>query len=288
MEGLVLEVRLELVPVGDVLEHRDLVRRLAPFVADQRERQVDDDLLAGGAQVALLAAEVVELAEQQALVELPDRGGVVGMGQLAHRALLELLDGVAEHLREGRVDLEDAAVHVPEPDPDGGLVEHGPEPRLARVQGLLGLVAGREHGPADRLLLVEGAVAQRRRVGAGQRAREGPDRALGTAAEELGEPLGEEHQGALERGRTGEVRGDEAAADGPARLRARRARADRVDDLGGDLGEVVGELVGLHRDEARPLDLGGPLAREDHDGLDGRGRPGVDHGRSPSLRATSA
>jgi hypothetical protein len=202
---LVLEVLLEAVALADVLQHRHLVRGLAPLVAHQRERQVDDDLPAVGAVEPLLHAEVVELAPHHELVALPHRRGVVGVHLLDDRALGELLGGVAEHRAQRGVDVDDAALHVAQADPDRGLVEHRAESGLTRVQGLLGVVAGREHRATDGLLLVERAVAQGGRVAGGQRPREGVRGRVHPRSVQRGQSLAQQQHRALDRGGPREV-----------------------------------------------------------------------------------
>ena len=256
MGRLVREPLGQPVPVGDVLDDRGLEPRVAVRTPDQRHGQLGPDRRAVGAEEPLLRPERLAPALDQLAVVVPDRRGVVRVQELGHRALAELLQRVAEHVHQGRVDVEDVAGHVADADPDGGVGEHRPEPRLARVQRRPGPVPGVQRGQPDLLLLGQHDPEQRAGVAGGDRAgqRRQP-RVLGRA-----DHLPAEHRhGPVQRGRVGEVGPDQRLAD---LLAGAGDVGGRVVGRGGHgVGQPPGQLPELapaERDEAGALQCLGP------------------------------
>ncbi len=158
--GLVAQPLLEPVAVGDVLQHRDLVLGGAVVVADQRDRQVGPHHLAVLPVVRLVELEVLALAADQFLVDVPDAVGVLGVDEVADPAADHVLRAGPEQLLEGLVDGQDVAVGVADADADRGALEQRPKACLGRPERLLGLLAGDVGGGADGLLLAQGPLAQ--------------------------------------------------------------------------------------------------------------------------------
>lgn len=79
MQGLVAEPVLQLVAVGDVFHHRELVLRLAARPAHQGDRQVGPHRVAIAAEELLLRAEELPVAPGQLPVCLVGGLGVARM-----------------------------------------------------------------------------------------------------------------------------------------------------------------------------------------------------------------
>ena len=154
---------------GDVLDQRDDEHGHAVGVADGRGGEVGPHHVPLAVPVSLLHPRAVAFALGDVAVELPHLRSVVGVDEVAHREQAELLDRVAEHRGEGRVDVDDPAFHVDDPDPDAGVGEDGAEAGLARAQRTLHPGVGRDLRAAHRLLLVEDPGPQPRDVAVGDR-----------------------------------------------------------------------------------------------------------------------
>ncbi len=120
--------------LGDVLDLRDEVPRLAVHVADERRAEETPDGVAALVPVALL-----EMVRLRATVEcraraLDRRRDVVRMRQHLESLLEHLGFVVAHHVAERAVHLRDPSVSADEDDAGGRRVERGPEALLALAQ----------------------------------------------------------------------------------------------------------------------------------------------------------
>jgi hypothetical protein len=159
----------------------------------------------------------------------------------------QVLPGVAEHLAEPLVGLQDAPVDRPDADPDGGRGEHRGEPALAGPPGVLGLLPGGERGGDDLLLLVAGEVAQRVGVPGGDSGEDGTH------------PVGGQQSGQYPEAVLNRVDPDEVGLDQGRADLSRGRLVGRLGDQPPHLpAEEPDQLVVVHRDEAGVPDRGGP------------------------------
>ena len=126
---------LVVLAAGHVLEHRDLVERLAGRTARERHGDARPGDRAVLAQVALFEARARALRTAARLVGLL---AILGVRDVAHRAADQLVFVIAEHFAEARVDAQEDAVEADMRDARCGEVERLPEPPLALAQRALG------------------------------------------------------------------------------------------------------------------------------------------------------
>src|SRR4051812_3309979 len=134
-----VQARFGVLALGDVVEHRDLVERLAVRAARERDRQGHPYRLPVLAHVALLEARHVQLARAHPRALPVGEVAVLGMRDLLDRAADELAFGVAEDRAQAAVDAHEAPLQVDVRDAGGGELEGLAEARLALAQGVLGV-----------------------------------------------------------------------------------------------------------------------------------------------------
>ena len=132
--------RLDVLALGVVVEHRDLVQRFALGVAHQRDGEMDPDRRAVLAQIALLEPRRLQFARAHAGARGIGLVAVLGMREFLHRAPDQLLVGIAENRAQAAVDAQEASVHVHVSDARAGELEGQAEARLAFSQRLLRLL----------------------------------------------------------------------------------------------------------------------------------------------------
>ncbi len=275
MGGLEAQPLLQPVAVGDVLQHRHLVLRPLLLVPDQGHREVGPDHLAVVPVVRLVELEVVPLAGDQLAVGVPDAGGVLRVDQVVHPPAGQVLRPRAEQLQQRRVDLQDPALQVADPDADRGALEQCPEPRLGGVQRPLRALPGGVRRQPDALLLAQRLLAQRHRPagreGPGQGRAPGPVQGLPL---EQGDHPGQ-HPGVGVAG-VHQQRPDLLGRPGVERV----AVPGLPQQLGGPVHQPPDHGRGQHPPVALVQQRRPGLA-EGVGGLAGRGRGGA-HGRRPT------
>ncbi len=221
-DGLAVEVLLEHVPVGDVLEQQHLVVRFAAGVADQRCGQ-----LAPGVRAVRLGAADLQPATVggpgQIGQGVPEFRRPVLVDQFEHGPADQVVRRTLEDPAHRRVDLLDSAVQRHDRDAQRRGVEHHAGPRLAGPQRLLGGVPRVQHGLLDHFLLGQGLLAQPPGEPRGQVA-EHAEQAVGPQpGQESGQLGAEQPQRAGEHLGVGEVDLDELGAYLQRRTRQRGA-----------------------------------------------------------------
>ena len=243
-------------------------RGCAVRVADQRQHQVGPDLGAVLAVVRLLhRARGRARPASRSLTCSHTPGVVLGVDEFPDRACAtELLGGVAEHLAQRAVDLQDGAVDVADADADHRLGEHRREAGLAGPPRLLGRDPGGERRRADPLLLGPGPVLQRLR-----RTRRPRAPSTAASARGAGSPAAagascspSTVDGPLDRAGLGEVDRDQRGADPPAApsrsellgaVRRSQVRSEHFEEGRSARGSSSTKLVSATAPGPRPGDL---------------------------------
>src|SRR4051794_19061448 len=135
------------------MDERQLVAGPAISVAEQRHREVGPYGLAVGLEEELLQPEVLPFPADQLAVEPPDLLDVGRVHELLHVAAAELLDRMTQEPHQSRIDLQNSAVQVADPDPDRGPLEDRAEAFLTDVQRRPRLLPGRRGRSEDLLFL---------------------------------------------------------------------------------------------------------------------------------------
>jgi hypothetical protein len=125
--GLVAQLLLELLALGDVLDLADEVQRPLLLVGGERDREERPDHAAVRVQVALVHLVGRAATRQDVLHERQVRVEVVGVGDRLERDLQQLVLGVADELAQRLVDLEPLALEPYERHSDRCVVERGLE-----------------------------------------------------------------------------------------------------------------------------------------------------------------
>ena len=103
-----LQRRLGLLALGDVLEHRDGEARVPLRIADHRRGERDPDRLAVAAHDAALGAVVLDAAVGQLAPVALRLLALVLVDEVGDDAAAQLLELIAEHLDDGAVGVGDA------------------------------------------------------------------------------------------------------------------------------------------------------------------------------------
>jgi hypothetical protein len=118
----------------DVLDHRDVVQRLAAGPAAHRDRDADPGHRAVLAPVALLQPEGLQLARRQ-LLPLPVADvAVLGVGDVLDREREQFVARVAEQVAQPLIDVQEAAVEADVGDADRRQLDGALEALLALLQ----------------------------------------------------------------------------------------------------------------------------------------------------------
>ena len=147
-----LTARLALRDVLDVGHHVD---RLGVRVADQRHRNRHPDRGSVDVQVPHLELERVDVAGDEAVDRVDEVRTIIRVRQADHRRTEQLVLGSPEHLREGAVHAEEAAVGLGEAHADRRMLERVAESLLRGRNSssravALGHVARVDDEPGDR------------------------------------------------------------------------------------------------------------------------------------------
>jgi hypothetical protein len=266
VQRLVAQPLLQLVPVGDVLDHRDGVRGGAVGVAQQRDRHVGPDDLAVLAVVRLLHAEVVAVAADEVGVQVAVALQVGGVEEVGLPQPEQLVHRVAEQPGHRGVGLDDVPVEVTDADGHRGALEQRPEPRLTRPQLVLDLGVRGGDRAGQVFLLDQGAVTQRRGVAAGQ-----PGQQVGDALGPLlhaARPrrVAQHRERRREHPGVGQARLGERGTDAVGRPGVERVGVHRPHVPPGQLTEQGEQPVGTHRHEPDAADRLEPARGELRDG----------------------
>ena len=141
MVGHVPQLDLVALALGDVLHVGEDVAGLVALADGGRLEQHPHGLAVDAQELRLAGVARPEAGDhvaQGGAVGL----GVIGVGEVADAPADERRHRVAEHVGEGVVDLQEAALEVEQGHADRGVVEGGPE-------ALLGFVAGEGQGVLD-------------------------------------------------------------------------------------------------------------------------------------------
>ena len=120
--------------LGDVLDLRDEVPRLAVHVADERRAEEAPHGMAALVPIALLEVVRLRAAAERRARALDRRRDVVRMRQHLESLLEHLGFVVAHHVAERAVHLQDPSVSADEDDAGGRRVERRPKALLAVAQ----------------------------------------------------------------------------------------------------------------------------------------------------------
>ena len=157
---LLLPQRLEAAAGGDV-GHEGEHQQVAVVADEHAHELVDPRRRAVGPQVAVLDLEELVLTGEQAFERVEVLGAVVRVHEAGELHPGEVLLGPSDQACVRRVAAHDATFPVRDRHALGGVVEHGPEPRLGRGDGqrlvVVGPCPGRRHHRR------QGRAGQRRR-----------------------------------------------------------------------------------------------------------------------------
>jgi hypothetical protein len=177
--GLELELASQVAQRGDVVDQRQLIAGPAVLVAEQRHRQVGPDRFAIGLEEEFLQPKMLAFPADQLAVELPHLLHVGRVHELVHVTAAELLHRMAQEPHQGRIDLQDPAVQIADPDPYRGSLEDRAEAFFTDVQRRLRLLLGRRGRSENLLLLPQRPFLQRRAEALGDRRHERVPPAIG-------------------------------------------------------------------------------------------------------------
>jgi hypothetical protein len=262
VQRLLAQPLLQLVPGGDVLDHRHRVDRRADGVADQRDGQAGPHDVPVAVPVAQLHPGVGPLAGDDVPVQGPYPGCVLGVHQVGHPEPAQLVDRVAQHGGERGVRVHDAATHVGDADADRGAGEDRAEAGLTGLQRARHLPADVHLGLPHHLLLVEDPGPHPHQVAVGQRGLHGSGGGgrVGDAGRrrQLRQVPAQDGHGDRERIRVDQVGVDQTGPDPAGRIEIGDARRHRVDEPAGGPHQELDELVPGQRNVGRAGELVGP------------------------------
>src|SRR5271166_6291654 len=111
---------------GNVDDHPGKEAGRAVRCGDARGMDVDPDRRTVLAHVALLGPVAARCLGHDQIEELLGIRAIVPVSEIAHRHLVQLIPGIANHLLERRVCLHETQVASDGRDADGCRLEHGP------------------------------------------------------------------------------------------------------------------------------------------------------------------
>ena len=132
--ALLVQRRLGVLALRDVLDDADETIRLAGRIPHQRDRRQAPDLAAALAEIPLLERVFRDFSGKQLANRRFGHGTVVRVRELAEGHLVELCLGVPENLAEAPVEVDEMAVERGQGDADGRLVEDGAKLLVTREQ----------------------------------------------------------------------------------------------------------------------------------------------------------
>ena len=173
------------------------------------------------------------------------------MAEREDRPLDELVRPVAEQPAQRRVDLQDGAGGVDHRHADRGAVEHGLETGLAGPAGVLRAHPGGERGRPHALLLGPRVGLQRLGVAGGQRGlHRGHPGGLRRRADRSAQLPTQHQQAELECDRVGDVGRHHGRTDAQRDRAVQVPLGDRDEQVVGQVGQVVPQVVPAHGDIA--------------------------------------